>query len=152
MYLGLILGAAFVVSACAAQVSTASDKLMDELEQQVRLPTGASPLQDYARHYAFEKDGKVIGIYLLRAPSSGQGLPNQAPDDGCEVLGLDGDEVTGKPVPCTAQPEVLAAGKRRWFSDFEELPIRFDGGCGMITVRFNPATRQVEEAFCNGFA
>lgn len=77
-----LFGVALVVSACSAQVPSTSEKLMDEIDKQVRLPDGSGPLQHYARHYAFQKDGKVMGVYVLRGPASSQPPNKQAPDYG----------------------------------------------------------------------
>lgn len=149
----ILLGAAFLASGCSAQVPSASEKLMDKIEQQVRLPEGASPLQHYARHYAFQQDGKVIGVYVLRAPTSSQEGAEQATDYGCEEMAIDSGNVVGKSVPCPPEPEPqneLDAGSRRWFSDYAKLPMIMDGGCGIVTVRFDPGKHVVEHASCNG--
>ena len=147
---GLSVLTAFLVSAPATPDHGRSERLMDAIEKQVRLPEGAAPLQNYARHYASQTDGKVVGVYVLRAPARPRG-----PDWGCAEVVLDGGNVTTKPVACPTDPdtsEQVAAGQRRWFDDYRKLPIIMDGGCMVVNVVFNPATRRVEHAFCNGVA
>lgn len=122
---------------------------------QVRLPDGASRLQRYTRHYALGKDGKVLGVYVLGAPASRRRAAKKAPDSGCEELMLDEGEIVGKSVPCPAEAEggeQVAAGGRRWLNDVAELTMIMNGECAIVTVRFNPSTRRVEQASCNGEA
>jgi hypothetical protein len=128
---------------------------MDEIERQVRLPEGASPLKDYARHYALEQDGKIIGVYVLRTSASGQAAAKQATDYGCEEIAIEGAHLVGKSVPCppTSEPQnEVGGGERRWFNNRAELPVIMDGGCGFVTVRFDTSKHRVDQAFCNGEA
>jgi hypothetical protein len=150
MKVGLSVLAAFSISAPATSDDRTFERLMDGIEKQVRLPEGAAPLQDYARHYASQTDGKVVGVYVLRAPA-----PARGPDWSCAKVVLDGGKVITKPVACPSDPdtsEQVAAGQRRWFDDFRKLPLIHDGGCMVVNIVFNPTTRRVEHAFCNGVA
>lgn len=125
-------------------------RLMDEIERQVRLPEGAAPLQSYGRHYAFDEEGKVIGVYVLRAPPA----PGEA-DYGCEEIRLDGEDLTSEPVPCPPNLETdgeVASGERQWFDDYRKLPHISDGGCMVVNVIFNLSRHRVEDTFCNGVA
>jgi hypothetical protein len=127
-----------------------AERLMAAIEEQVRLPQDAAPLEHYARHYAFQTDGKVVGVYLHRVAAAPRG-----DDWGCEEIILEGNEIGSKPIPCPPEPDTLqqvSGGERRWFDDPAKLPYISDGGCGMITVIFNPATNRVEHADCNGVA
>lgn len=45
----------------------------------------------------------------------------------------------------------LPAGARRWVR-FDALPGIDDGGCSVVNIVFDLATRKVEKAFCNGLA
>ncbi|GLR47236.1 hypothetical protein GCM10007925_09470 [Sphingomonas astaxanthinifaciens DSM 22298] len=131
---------------------------MDAIEEQVQLPSGASPLQDYARHYAVDANGRmgagrgrIIGVYLLPEPPRPTG-----PGIGCsEVVVQPNGQETLKDVPCPLEGQGkgdVSAGERRWFDDVEALPTINDGGCMMVTVIFNPSTQRVELAECNGGA
>src|SRR5258708_4174133 len=93
MKAGLSVLVAVLVSAPTTPEPGRFERLMNAIEQQVRLPDGAAPLQYYARHYASQKDGKVVGVYVLRAPA-----PAKGPDWSCAKVVLDGGKVTTKPV------------------------------------------------------
>lgn len=107
---------ALLLIGCASDEEREHASLMDEVEQRVRLPDGSQPLNEYARYYAIDGQGRVVAIYTT-----------------------------------FVEPD-LPAGQRRWVGDQSKLPGISDGGCGVVNVLFNPATRKVEEAFCNGVA
>jgi len=46
----------------------------------------------------------------------------------------------------------LEAGQRQWLADYQEFPGILDGGCLVVDVLFNPATRKFERVECNGEA
>ena len=121
----------------------------------VVLPEKAGSLEDYSRAYATGPDGKVITIYVTPHAA------NPADEDGgCEVM-LENLESR----PCTkaeeaelaSHDEALAAtlgkaGQSRWFDDYLELPRILDGGCNAVTIIYDPHTKKVESAECNGEA
>lgn len=153
MRLTLLVITAFAASSCSAEAPRTSEKLMDEIERQVRLPQGALPLSQYARHYAFDEDGKVFGVYWRHPSLSETRAAERAPDYGCSEVSLDGDELVGKPASCPKAPEPtydVEEGSRRWFDDVADLPDPLDGGCDIVTVRFDPSAHRVEQASCNG--
>ncbi len=105
--------------------------LMDEIESSVRLPTGAHPIADYGRYYAFDGMDKVRAVYLvplvlprsLRARGSRQDWVNDLPAD-----------------------------KRRWEGRADRLPHVFDGGCMMVTIEYDIATKRFLRVDCDGNA
>lgn len=46
----------------------------------------------------------------------------------------------------------LRAGQRRWVKDIYHLPAINDGECFIVNVIFDPKTKKVTQAFCNGIA
>ncbi|MBA4088437.1 MAG: hypothetical protein C0491_11670 [Novosphingobium sp.] len=44
------------------------------------------------------------------------------------------------------------SGKRSWVKSISDLPQVFDGGCGVINVRYSPKSDTVENVHCNGVA
>ena len=44
------------------------------------------------------------------------------------------------------------SGSRSWVKSISDLPQVFDGGCGVINVRYNPKSDTVENVHCNGVA
>ena len=134
-----------VLSACASPDQRERDQLTDRIEQRVVLPKGAPPLAAFARHYAFDKNGLVIGIYLR-----GFSWPN--PDDRCEELLKD---LSTRQIPCTpddANGDRTFAGQRRWVEGTNQLPSITDGGCSMVTVIYDQRADAVKDIYCNGYA
>lgn len=126
---------------------------MRAIEAAVVLPEGASALDAYSRNYALQSDGKVIAVFVI--PREKGGVAEGA---GCEIMLENGDAR-----PCTeaelaedkAFDEALAnaqgeAGQSRWFDDRLELPAVNGGGCGVVTIIYDPRSKQIESAECNG--
>lgn len=69
---------------------------MNEIEALIKLPTGAEPLQEYSRYYAYGRDGEVIAIYAgryLSKKSEQRWLRNcrrlpMIMDGGCGVVNI----------------------------------------------------------------
>ncbi|GAA4043023.1 hypothetical protein GCM10022281_25260 [Sphingomonas rosea] len=153
----ITVAASLLLAACASPTANPHDRIMDQIEAQVRLPKGAWPLRDYARYYAVDtkdREGlgkkRIVGIYLKPLPPEPSG-----PGIGCsEVVREDGRDIL-RDVPCppeTRSKDELAAGERRWLDDTSGIPIIMDGACLMVTVVFDPTTQRVEQAQCNGEA
>jgi hypothetical protein len=111
---------AFLLLACNAAESAKDKKRMDAIETRLRMPAGASGLDDYARYYGASDDGLVVGQLISRR--------FYKPD-----------------IPAYDLP----VGKRRWLPHADYLPAISGGGCGVVTVRFDPKTKRIE-AECNG--
>ena len=131
------------------------ERLANEIERAIILPTGASPLNAYGRNYAFSGRDKVVGIYLLPLPPSGLDKPGS-----CEILLPD-----LRSRPCTkseikdqlgAEARAISAqtraGKRRWYGRVEDLPFINDGGCMEVSFEYEIATRHFLRIACNGYA
>jgi hypothetical protein len=55
-------------------------------------------------------------------------------------------------VPCEPfAPDPVGAGQRRWLAD-GRLPMRFDGGCDVVHIVYDPTRHRVKKIFCNGYA
>ena len=150
MNLGLFVSAALLVTTCSGVGRGNSEQLMATIEKQVKLPAGARSLREYARHYAVQPDGKVIGVYVLRLPE----LPRGA-DYGCEEIIMNGDALGSKSIPCPPEADPsnrVAAGESRWFDNYKMLPSIDHGGCMVVNVVFDTKKRVVEDAYCNGVA
>lgn len=92
---------------------------MNEIESRVSLPSGARPLNEYARYYAYEH-GDVVAEYW--APWKDDPLKD---------------------------PKALAAGQRRWVHDTRDFPVVFEGGCSVVNITFEPARSRVKNVSCN---
>lgn len=128
---------------------------MRAIETAVKLPAEAKALDNYSRNYALRPDGMVVAIYVI--PRSTEGREGE---DGCEVILKDlGSR------PCTdAEKKKIAdeeraaaelfgrANQSRWFDDYRDLPVILDGGCDQIEIIFDPNSRAIQSAQCNGEA
>lgn len=128
---------------------------MRAIEAAVVLPEGAGALDEYSRNYALGPDGKILAVYV--SPSE---PPIANAEYGCEVMLEDLESR-----PCTeeevaelvrdneASAERMGkAGQSRWFDNYGEMPRVLDGGCGFIEIVYDPQTRRIERAECNGEA
>lgn len=140
---GIIIACSMILIACSTPEDGKEIRIMDQVERIVRLPTGARPIDQYARFYTYGEDGEVVAVYLL--PSSD--IPQSAQ---CEEIT---DEMHSQAASCPSVPGPtgsVAAGERRWVNDRHKLPLVTDGGCSVVNVRFNPATQKVNDVYCNG--
>ena len=78
-----------------ATEAQAQIELMDQIERQVRLPEGASPLATYARFYAWQQRGdairKVVATYVALGEPPGRRWVEETDfplimDGGCSVI------------------------------------------------------------------
>jgi hypothetical protein len=113
------------------------ERLMDEIEARIALPPGAAPLDRYARTYGLDEKGRVAGLYTIPY------VPG--PGDGCEEML---DNGASRDVPCEPV-DALAAGRRLWIGDARNLRMAFHGGCSIVTLLFDPATKTFEWVACN---
>jgi len=131
---------------CSTPGQRRQTQLMDDIEGLVKLPEGAAPLSKYARFYAEDASGEIMGVYVIPDPP----LPADA---GCSELQPD---MSLKPVDCDALPEAewqkVKANERQWLDQAADLPGINDGGCGIVTVLYLPSSRTIESATCNGEA
>ena len=140
---------------CSQQQASEQELIMRAIESAVHLPAGAKPLEEYSRNYASGPDGKVIGVYVLPMPTEAQ-----VGDVGCERMLENFDSR-----PCTdveraegaARDKATAdlfgkANQTRWFDDYRELPMILDGGCNLIEIIFDPQSKLIQSAQCNGDA
>ncbi|WP_145199901.1 hypothetical protein [Sphingobium sp. B2] len=108
---------------CSSSVDEHHDEIMNSVENTLVIPADAHPWEEYARYYAAEPDGKIVGIFVV-------------PDDRDRQ-----NEFYN-----------LSAGQRRWVDDYRNLPSIMDGGCDVLTVTLDAKSRKREGPFCNGEA
>lgn len=136
--------AALSLTSCLSPEDRAREKLLDGIEQAIRLPAGAKPLDSYARYYAPSSPDEVTGILIL------PGLDELAPGVGCEELGENATSA-----PCSFEwpkSSAVGAGNRVWLSDYTKLPMpmRDTGNCGLISVVYQSSQRRFVEVACFG--
>jgi len=147
--------APLIGAACSPEEVSEQELIMRAIEAAVQLPAGAEPLEEYSRNYALRPDGKVIGVYVL--PSLAEA---RVGDVGCEVIV---ENFESRPCTDTEEAEVASqekatvdlfgqANQSRWFEDYRDLPMMLDGGCNLIEVIFDPQSKHIQSAKCNGEA
>lgn len=144
MKTGLFVLSAFLFSASSAPNEGKFERLMQDIEKQVRLPQTAKPLEAYVRYYAGQDDGEVVAVYML------PGLDDLPPGEGCEELREDMTTV-----PCSfAWPKSaeVGAGNRVWLPETSMLPMpmRDAGDCGVVTMVYRSSERRFIEVTCFG--
>jgi hypothetical protein len=105
------LAGLFIIGPLLLGASKREAALANEIEQNVKLPPGASSLWVYVRKYTYMGDKTVIGIYV------NQTMVDEAPGSAWVNQG--------------------------------QMPRISGGGCGVITVFYNPTKKAPPEAMCN---
>jgi len=133
---------ALILTSCSTPEERRHDALMDQIEGQVQLPKGASPLDDYIRVYAAGGKDQVIASYALSS------VVSDAAKQECADVAIDG---SAKAVPCVS-PVVRAAkpGDRVWVSRSGDLPFQDVHGCEVITLAYKLSEQRFEELGCVG--
>ena len=129
--------------------------IMQAIEAVVVLPEGAGELAEYSRNYAAGPDGKVLAFYVIPFETL---ITDE--DVGCEVMleDLESRPCTDEEVADMVRDDLARAermgnaGQSRWFDSYGELPLVLDGGCNFIEIIYDPKTKRIESAECNGYA
>ena len=96
--------------------------IMNMIEQRVRMPSGAFALNQYARFYAESS-----------RPGSVVGVYVRYVDRANKIY-------------------TERRGRRIWLNTYRDLPVVKDGGCSVVTIIFEPATKRMVSVRCNGEA
>ena len=120
----IVACAGVLVSGCSQVPLSAEETLIVEIERSVVLPKGAFPLESYDRYYARGELGKEIE---------------------------NGEIISGVYLRRSFDPG-QARTTAHHLVDLSELPMFFDGGCDLVNVRYDTATKRVLAVFCNGEA
>lgn len=136
--------AASWLASCSSPEYRAQQALMENIEQSIRMPTGAKPLASYVRYYAPSRPGEIVGIFIL------PGLDELPPGEGCEQL-----RENGSSTQCSfswPKSSAVGAGKRVWLSDDGKLPMpmRDARNCGLISIVYQTSQRRFLEVACYG--
>lgn len=122
-----------ILCSCSGH-SDPHERIMDQIERQVSLPSGAHRLRDYARYYAYDDKGRVFAVYELPGPPSSGG-------ETCNDMDGAIPPERWRTVPCPKQsPEqaYLPAGQRRWMSSELSIPMAPDTiGCEQIDFTYD---------------
>ena len=76
-------------------------------------------------------------------------------DEYARYYAVDGNEIVAiyiSLVDPTNPYYNLQRGQRRWLADHRKLPLINDGGCSVISFRYNPTTGKTDIPLCNGDA
>ena len=114
-----------------------SRKLVDQIEQSIKLPEDAGELQSYARYYA--RHGNVVyAAYIVHS-------------DGWREFVKEGCSLQGSGYPCN-DPNfgVIESGQFRWVEKRDYLPIRSGGGCSFVEIEYDVKQKSFVKIACNG--
>ncbi len=128
-----VVAVTLLAVACSKSEVQQQGQLMDEVERQVQLPKEALRLDDYARFYAPAANDEILGTYVVPAEDTGH---------DCEKL-------VSSSVRCPSLSKGLKAGQRQWLDNSKLLPVADRPGCAVVNVVYDPATGEVDQAFCN---
>jgi hypothetical protein len=149
-----VLFLAALAASSPAPERPAREALMDEIERQVRLPFGARPLGEYGRYYFFDEEAGRVKAMYVHAPDPAKIAPGASRLPCAEGAVIGGRSVV-RAIACPADPAALRylrAGHRQWVAGRSAAPRIADGGCILVHVTFDLATRKVEHVGCNGLA
>jgi hypothetical protein len=134
--------AAFIyVTGCSSPEQVRRKELMDIIEKQIRLPSGAEEMNRYARAYKFASSDKIVAAYFLP--------PSKLDEQFCEGA-KEGGQRNGQIALACPSPEGMKADESRWFDNDVYLPDISGDGCGYIYVVYDLRKRAVMYARCNG--
>ena len=135
----LVLGSFIALSACTANHDP-HNAIMDRIEQQVVLPSGAAPIASYSKYYSDAGHGTVQAAYVIHEPAFRHDVQNWCASGKARSFPCSGD----------GKSELAAAGERMWLPDAREVPLPSGGGCAAITFHYEPSTNVLSPARCNG--
>jgi hypothetical protein len=134
--IGMALLEFWLLTSCAPSPDQTHARLMDEIETNLSLPRGAGPLESYARYYARERDGLIIGAFTRRIEKRDAGVV-------CSQMTIEGD---AKEIPCPALADAKV-GERRWVG-LNDFPAVADDNCGAIQIVYDPKLRRILNSEC----
>ena len=137
----LILPLILCVAGCASPEERRQTDLMDRIEKQVQLPSGAGEITRFARAYKFSSQDHVIALYFV---------PNARPDQAFCDGARGGGPTNGQIALACPPPEGMKAGDRRWFGNDVYLPAVFDGGCNYLDIGYDVRKRSITIGRCHG--
>ncbi len=136
LQMALCLGA----TACGV---TADEQIADRMETAVRnsgLPI--SSIGDYSQYYLKQKDGAVIGIFVMHIPNSGEWR---------NIVKAECVRQRLTDYPCDQSDYgVVDAGKRKWVPSESGLPVMAGGGCGVVEIHISASRGKISRPECNG--
>lgn len=138
-----ILLSALLAAGCGSAEQRRHAKLMDAVEQSLKLPNGAEQLPLYARAYKFASPSRVVASYFI---------PDGSFDGGFCAEAKSGGRTNGQIALLCPPPDGMKAGERRWFADDVYLPDILDGGCSYIAIEYDVHRKAIISANCNGEA
>lgn len=115
-----------------------ADRIAEEIEETVVLPTGSESLPAYSRYYANGVNGMIHASYIMH------------PKDWREIVQRDCAEQGYTGYPCDrADAGVIDAGNRTWVPDKRHLPFANDAGCTFITIEYDTKSGSYLFVECN---
>jgi hypothetical protein len=132
---------ALITVGCHPRSVDGHDRLMDQIETKVELPSGSLPMARYSRYYAWKAPGIVEARYTIHFDSFRRSVR-----EAC------GETRYRGVFPCGKNGEVLlvGAGERLWLARTDDLPGMLGGGCAQITLTYDLKKNAAPQLRCNG--
>ena len=137
------LAAILLIAGCTPAEQPQQAEIMDAIELDVQVPSGAPPLNRFARTYKYASSARVVAFYFV---------PDDKPDERFCSRIKEGGPQNGQVLLGCPPPEGMKAGERRWLNDDVSLPDVNDGGCNYIDVEYDLKSKSVIRADCHGEA
>lgn len=117
-----------------------NEKLVEQIEQSIKLPEGALEIQSYARYYA-RKGDTVYAAYVVHEDGRRE---REAVKEACARFGI-------KSYPCNDHNYgVIEAGKYTWVGKREDFPISTDAGCNEVDFEYDVRRKSFASIGCSG--
>lgn len=135
-----VTGLLATAAACGRPGTDQQSIILNRIEQQVRLPAGALPYEQYSRYYAQDGNDRIAAAYVAHEMSY-----REFAATGCASM-------KEKVFPCSGdgKSELAASGARMWLPNVSDLPVPDGGGCGAVTFLYKPSTNTFSKPKCNG--
>lgn len=139
----LSLAATFMIAGCTSPEQPRHTEIMDAIEHDIQMPSGARPLNQFSRTYKYASSTRVVAFYFV---------PDEKPDERFCKATKDSGPNNGQVLLGCPPPEGMKAGERRWLNDDVSLPDVNDGGCNYIDVEYDLKSMSLTRADCHGEA
>ena len=132
--------ASFSIVGCTKDNGT-NQAAIQTIESTVQMPGEARPLSSYERYYTRRPDGTIIGVYTNHDEGHRREVRKTCA------------KYRESAFPCPVDSEgirLVEAGHSVWLEEPMDLPAMSGGGCGQVTVEYNPSTERFARVECNG--
>jgi hypothetical protein len=133
------LGSLTLLAACTPAADDPHRAMLNKIERNVVLPSGAGPLTVYSRYYGPDRSGKIQALYVIQSA--------HYVEDARKFCAA--NKVDAFPCTPTGRSLLVEAGEREWVRSSADLPVPNGGGCQAVQFNYDPSTDKLSNAECN---